>query len=106
MKKMLAYSVRLEKLIRISDKAYLAVGFDGTEDVIPTSQIFGIDLEVIKSDAYWIAAWVLEKKKITYSRKKQAYFDEKGCMITTIVEYCVPVKKNPVSANLREELRK
>jgi len=106
MKKTLAYSVRLEKLIRISDDAHLAVGFDGTKDIIPTSQIFGQDFEVVKSDSYWISAWILSIKKITYSKKKQAYFDEKGHMVTTLVEYYVPDKKESLSDNIKTELKK
>ncbi len=72
----LCYSVRLESLTPISDKAYKAVSFDGSTDIIPASQIMGCDYEVSKSDAYWISAWILEKKSLQYSRKKQAWFDE------------------------------
>ena len=56
--KTLCYSVRLESLTRISDKAYKAVAFDGSSDVIPASQVFGQDWDVQKSDAYWISAWI------------------------------------------------
>ena len=68
------YSVRLSSLTSISDKACVATAFDGTEAIIPTSQIFGQDWDVTKSDAYWISAWILEKKEIQYSRKKEAWF--------------------------------
>ena len=68
--KTLCYSVRLESLVSISDKAYLAKCFDGSSDVIPKSQVFGFDPQAKKSDAYWISAWILAKKKIQYSRKK------------------------------------
>ena len=74
----LCYSVRLESLVRISDKAFKATAFDGSSDIIPSSQVFGMDYEVQKSDAYWISAWILEKKSIQYSSKKQAWFDENG----------------------------
>lgn len=60
--KTLCYSVRLESLVKISDKAYKATSFDGTTDIIPASQVFGQDYDVIKSDAYWISAWILDKK--------------------------------------------
>jgi hypothetical protein len=68
------YSVRLESLVSISDKAYKAVSFDGSEDIIPKSQVFGQDWDVVKSEAYWISAWILEKKSIQYSRRKEAWF--------------------------------
>lgn len=57
----LCYSVRLESLVRISDKAFKATAFDGSSDIIPASQVFGHDYEVMKSDAYWISAWIMKE---------------------------------------------
>lgn len=71
----LCVSVRLESMDQISDKAYVARDFNGNEDVIPASQVFGIDWDVAKSEAWWISKWILEKKKITYSAKKTAWFN-------------------------------
>jgi len=68
------YSVRLESLVSISDKAYKAIAFNGSEAIIPKSQVYGRDLDMIKSEAYWITAWILEKKNLQYSTKKQAWF--------------------------------
>lgn len=68
------YSVRLQSLVSISDKAFKAVGFDGSEDILPKSQVFGQDFDVTKSEAYWISAWILEKKNIQYSSKKIKWF--------------------------------
>lgn len=70
------YSVRLESLDRISDKAFRAIAFDGSSDIIPASQVFGQDYEVQKSEAYWISAWILEKKNLQYSVEKSAWFDK------------------------------
>lgn len=72
------HSVRLESIVRISDKAYKVRSFDGAEDIIPASQFFGQDYDVAKCDAYWIAAWILPKKNIQWSDKKEAWFDENG----------------------------
>jgi hypothetical protein len=69
-------SIKLESLVSISDKACLAKSFDGREAIIPKSQIFEPDYEVTKSEAYWIAEWILEKKNIQFSRKKIAWFDK------------------------------
>ena len=69
------YSVRLQSLISISDKAYVATAFDGSEAVIPKSQVFGMDHEVNKSDAYWISCWILEQKKLQYSAKKSKWIE-------------------------------
>lgn len=79
--KTLCYSVRLESLVSISDKAFKARAFDGSEAIIPKSQVFGIDYEVQKSDSWWISAWILEKKDLQYSCKKAAWFNENGQMV-------------------------
>ena len=102
----LCYSVRLESLVRISDKAFKATAFDGTNDIIPASQVFGRDYEVMKSDAYWISAWILGKKNIQYSGKKQAWFDENGHMMPTYtIERHTPEKLTPKESNIIDELK-
>lgn len=75
MGKTLCHSVRYASMADISPKAVVITSFDGSEDVFPKSQIFGVDYEVGKCEAVWIAAWILEKKSIQYSTKKSAYFD-------------------------------
>ncbi|WP_319228384.1 hypothetical protein [Draconibacterium orientale] len=78
------YSVRLESLTSISDKCLKATGFDGSEALIPKSQYFGQDYDVTKSEAHWISAWILGKKDLQYSGKKEAWFDsETGCQLPT-----------------------
>lgn len=74
MGKVKCYSVRLESLTEISEKAYKAVAFDGSTAIIPKSQVFGKDYEVQKSDAYWISEWILQQKSLQYSRKKVQWF--------------------------------
>lgn len=105
--RILCYSVRLESLTRISDKAYKAVAFDGSSDVIPASQVFGQDWDVQKSDAYWISAWILEKKSIQYSAKKQAWFDENGKMLPTYtIERHTPDKVEAKQSNEIYDLKR
>lgn len=103
------YSVRLESLTRISDKAFRAIAYDGSSDIIPASQVFDRDYEVIKSEAYWISAWILERKNIQYSRKKSASFDtESRKMLPDIIiekhhpDYVRPVEDNSIP-DLRAE---
>lgn len=99
------YSVRLASLVSISDKAYKATAFDGSEAILPKSQVFGRDYDVQKSEAHWIAAWILEKKELQYSTKKEAWFDENGEMQPTYhVEHYKPEIKTPVKDNRHEEL--
>lgn len=95
------YSVRLESLVSISDKAYKATAFDGSTAIIPKSQEFGQDYEVLKSEAYWIAAFVLESKEgFQYSQKKIGWFNPDTHRIepniTTIVEHHVPERIEPI----------
>ena len=107
MKKTHCFSVRLECLISISEKAYKARSYDGSEDILPKSCILGKDNEVQKSDAYWIASWILPKKKIQYSIKKEAWFDEKG---KRLPEYSSvrhkPNQVEPVLDNSLKELER
>lgn len=106
--KVKCYSVRLAGLVSVSDLAYRATAYDGSSDIIPKSQVFGQDYEVQKSDAYWISAWILEKKSIQYSTKKEAWFDsETGDRLPTyIITHHVPEKLQPVENNTIKRLKK
>jgi hypothetical protein len=105
--KTLCYSVRLESLVKISDKAFRATAFDGSTDIIPASQVMGRDYDVQKSDAYWISAWILEKKNIQYSGKRQAWFDENGHQLPTYtIERHTPEKIAAKESNIISELQR
>ena len=106
--KSLCYSVRLESLTVISDKCYKATAFDGSEALIPKSQVFGQDYSVQKSDAYWISEWILRQKDLQYSGKKEAWFDkDTGKMLPTYtVEKHTPEKIEPKENNLIPRLKK
>ena len=101
------YSVRLESLVRISEKAFRATAYDGSSDIIPASQVFGQDYEVQKSEAYWISAWILEKKSLQYSRKKSATFDKdtRRRIPEIIIEKHYPDHVQPVEDNSIPDLR-
>lgn len=99
------YSVRLESMALISPKCYKATDFNGNADLIPSSQVFGQDYSVIKSEAYWISAWILEKKSITYSTKKEAWFDESGKQLPNIeVFHHVPERKTALKTSANDSL--
>jgi hypothetical protein len=104
MSKVKCYSVRLSSLTPISEKCYKARGFDGSEDLIPMSQVFGPDYEVQKCDAYFISAWILEKKNLQYSDKKERWFDsDSGDMLPTYtVEHHKPEKVNKIVKPIKE----
>lgn len=77
MKKTKCYSVRLQSLTQISSKCLKAKAFNGSEALIPISQYFGEDYSVQKSNAYWIAAWLLEKDDVHLqcSFKKEGWYN-------------------------------
>lgn len=101
------YSVRVESLYSISDKAYKITGFDGSSDIFPKSAVYGEDYEVVKSDAYWIAAWILERKSLQYSSKKVAWFDEDGKRLPSYsIEKHIPTHHNVVANNEIADLKR
>lgn len=102
------YSIRLTSLVSISDKAYEARAFNGSTAIIPKSQVFGQDYEVMKSDAYWVSAWILEKKDLQYSNKKEAWFDSdsRKMLPTYTVTHHTPEQKEKLMSNKIKELKK
>lgn len=107
-KKTKVYSVRLQSLRSISDKAYKATAFDGSTAILPKSQVFAQDYEVLKSEAYWIAAWVLEQKELQYSTKKAGWYNPRTGQvepcITVEVERHVPAKLEPQNISPEKSL--
>jgi hypothetical protein len=85
-----------------------ATAFDGSEALIPTSQIFGQDYSVSKSEAYWISEWILQQKSLQYSGKKEAWFDSvtRKMMPTYTIEKHTPERVLPVENNTIERLKK
>lgn len=101
------FSVRLASLEPISRLAYKAVAYDGSNDIIPVSQVYGQDYEVAKSEAWWISEWILEKKSLLYSHKKSAMFDSKTRkrLPDIIIEKHHPAYVQPIEDNRIDDLR-
>lgn len=106
--KVLCYSVRLSSLTDISEKAVLATAFDGSEAILPKNQVFGQDYSVSKSEAYWIAEWILKQKSLQYSGKKEAWFDSvtRKMQPAFKIEKHEPEKLDPKESNNIERLKK
>lgn len=105
--KVKCFSVRLESLVSISDKAFLARGWDGSEDIIPKSQYYGRDYSVTKTEAHWISAWILSKlENLQWSGKKEGLFDkDTGSQLPIItIKRKFADKKKPVENNEHPEL--
>lgn len=109
-KRIKCYSVRLQSLEAISAKCYKATAFDGSTALVPMSQVFNSDREVEKSEAYWIAAWFIDKPDLglQVSKKKIGWFDHaSGRMLPNYtVERHVPEPKEAVERGPIPELRK
>lgn len=105
--KIRCFSVRLKGLIQISDKAYKATAFDGSTAIFPISQIYGENL-FDKPNTFWISEWILARKTIQYSHKKEAFFDsETRKMIPTVcVTRHTPKAIEYKSDNIIKELKK
>lgn len=102
-----AISVRLESLVSISDKCYKATAFDGSEALIPKSQVFGQDWDVTKSEAYWISEWILDRVSIQHSRKKWTIFSKDGRNIGQIeFTHHVPQKLDKSKINHNKNLER
>ena len=106
MGKVKCYSVRLQTLYSVSPRAMKAIAYDGSTAIIPKSQVYGQDYDVLKSDAYWISAWILEQKELQYSSHKVAWFDsDTGKMLPTyIVKKHIPLEVSPVDDNSINDL--
>lgn len=76
-----------------------AVAFDGSEALIPKSQVFSQDYDVSKSEAYWISSWILKQKSLQYSTKKEAWFDSETGKMTP---HFIITKKTPAKIEVTE----
>ena len=102
----LCYSVRLASMVKISAKAYKAQAFDGSCAVLPASQVYGEDCEVSRSGAWWVSAWILERKGLQYSTRKQAYFDSETRRMLPSVTYHKAGRHEAVDDNIIHELKR
>lgn len=97
-------SVRLEYMVSISQKCYKAVAFDGSEALIPKSQVVGRDWSVSKSEAWWISEWILGKVDLQYSNKKVAWFEDGQMLPTYEKKIHKPERKEPVISKPKQKL--
>lgn len=104
------YSVRLKNLTQISSKCWKAEDWQGNTYLIPDSQYFGRDYEVQKSDAYWIASWIIDKEdcKLMVSTKKEAWFDKETMQMlpSYTITHHTPEKLEPKENNNIERLKR
>ena len=60
------------------------------------------DYEVSKSEAWWIASWILEQKSLQYSDKKEGWYNPATGRVEpvchTVVEKHIPVKMDPIKS--------
>jgi hypothetical protein len=95
------YLVKLKDLVDISEKAYKAIAYDGSEAILPKSQIIRPD-----GDAWWISCWVMDQKQLQFSKKKVAWIDTRTMQVMPVVtiETHVPQRIEPTNADANDEL--
>lgn len=101
--KIKCYSVKLEFMHSISEKCYKAVAFDGSEALIPKSQVYGRDYSR-QSESWWISAWILERVSIQHSNKKAAWFEDGRMLPTYEKKIHKPERKDPVISKPKQKL--
>lgn len=100
----LCYSVRLQSLTPSrSGKAFLAEDFNGNSDWIPSQFVYEQDWDVTKSEAWWISAWILDKKNITYKGKKEAWFHRKTRRRLPTYEFTKHTPKKVENKNVKPD---
>lgn len=105
---MLCYSVKIKDYIRITRKSIKLIAYDGSELVIPSSCMIMSDLRY--DNAYWIAAWVLDKNSelFQYSDKRKGWYDPRKRTVRPYIEieYHEPEHIEPIADNSIDELRR
>ena len=102
----------MKSLTQITQKCWKAIDWQGNEYLIPDSQYFGVDYSVSKSDAFWIACWIIDKEdcNLQVSTKKVGWYNpKKGTVEPTveiIVEHHIPEKLTPLENNTIKRLKK
>jgi hypothetical protein len=100
-------SVRVKSLEYLTAKCCKIISHNGTEALIPASCVFGRDASVKKSEAYWIAEWILKNKNIQHSSRKVGYFHEKyGILPEISIKKHVPQKIKATEVSIISELVK
>lgn len=112
MKKTKCYSVRLKDVTQITPKCHKATDWQGNTYLIPDSQYFGRDYDVVKSDAFWIACWILHKEdcSLQVSRKKTGWYNPRNGtvepQIEIIITHHIPKTIEPKENNTIKRLKK
>lgn len=66
MKSVRCYLVKVKELISISDKAYKAVGHDGSTAILPKSQVI---MPGNCENEWWVSCWIMDEKELQHSKK-------------------------------------
>jgi len=94
---MKVYSVKLKSLDPISSKCYKARAYNGSEALIPSALIYGRDYSSRGDNAWWIAAWIVEKVGLQHSKKRAGWRDSSGKIreFVRVLKY-VPPALDPI----------
>lgn len=87
------FCIKAKSIVDISAKCLKVSDYNGNEELIPKSQVYGFSDG--NSQCIWIAAWLVEKRTLTYSAKKEGWFDANGNNYSAITEKIVPEEVSP-----------
>jgi hypothetical protein len=89
------YLVKLKELVSISEKAYKAIAYDGSEAILPKSQVIK---PADEEDSWWITCWIMDQKNLQHSKKNMAWIDTKTMQVQPVVTVVTHVPKsiNPI----------
>lgn len=95
---MKVYSVKLLSLSTISHKCYMARAYNGSEARIPASCVIGKDYSASGDNAWWIAAWIVERSGLQHSKKRAGWRDSSGKIrpFVQVLKY-VPPAMDPIA---------
>lgn len=68
------FSVAVKDCQRISANCFRVVTYDGSEALVPVSQVYGTD--PLKPGNMLLTSWILERKNLQYSSKTPIWVDE------------------------------
>ena len=88
------FCIKAKSIVDISAKCLKVSDYNGNEELIPKSQVYGFS-DGGNTQSIWIAAWLVEKRSLNYSTKKEGWFDASGNNYCSVTEKIIPEEVMP-----------
>ena len=99
------YLVKFKDLISISEKAFKAVAYDGSECILPKSQV----VRPGSNDNDWyVSCWIMDQKEIQHSKQKVFMVNSETMQIRpfVVIETHVPEQISVIKTEANADLVK